>query len=291
MQAAFFQRRDRDDTIPGLSSRRPRASQIPEKADAAIEEMGIEGQIAVAADLLARSRSAIALTGAGISTPSGIPDFRSPSLGVWNHVDPMAVASIYAFRHRPQDFYDWIQPIARQTLEAEPNAAHTALAQLEEYGPLQAVITQNVDMLHGKAGSRNVYEVHGHLREVTCLRCYNEYPSDSHLQRFMLTGEMPCCDACGGVLKPNVILFGEQLPVRVFNEATRLVKTSDLLLVVGSSLETAPAADLPMLAYRNGARVVVVNHEATYVDHLADAVINADVVDVLPELARPFLET
>ena len=252
--------------------------------------MGIEGQIAVVAGLLANSRRAVALTGAGISTPSGIPDFRSPSSGMWNEVDPMAVASVYAFRHRPQDFYDWIQPIARQTLEAEPNGAHFALAQLEEYGPLQAVITQNVDMLHGKAGSRKVYEVHGHLRDMTCLRCYAEYPSDTYLHAFMLAGEMPCCDACGGVLKPNVILFGEQLPVRVFNEATRLAKASDLLLVVGSSLETAPAADLPMLAYRNGARIVVVNHEETYMDHLAEAVINADVVDVLPELARPFLE-
>lgn len=251
--------------------------------------MAVENQIAVARELLAQSRRAVALTGAGISTPSGIPDFRSPSSGLWNDVDPLAVASAYTFRHRPQDFYDWIQPIARQTLEAEPNAAHLALAQLEEYGPLRAVITQNVDMLHGKAGSRNVYEVHGHLRELTCLRCYTVYPSDTHLQRFMQVGDMPCCDKCGGVLKPNVILFGEQLPVRVFNEARKQAMASDLLLVVGSSLEMAPVADLPMLAYENGARIVIVNNEPTHIDHLADAVINADVVDVLPELARPFL--
>ena len=204
-------------------------------------------------------------------------------------MDPLAVASVHAFRQRPQDFYDWIQPFARQTLEAEPNAAHLALAQLEEYGPVRAVITQNVDMLHGKAGSQNVYEVHGHLRELTCLRCYTEYPSENHLQSFMQVGDVPSCDSCGGILKPNVILFGEQLPVRVFNEARKQAIASDLLLVVGSSLHVVPVADLPMMAYRNGARIVVVNDEPTYIDHLADAVINADVVDVLPALARPFL--
>jgi NAD-dependent deacetylase len=251
--------------------------------------MALEDQIALAGELLAKSRRTVALTGAGISTPSGIPDFRSPSSGLWNSVDPVSVASVYAFRRRPQDFYDWIHPIARQTLEAEPNGAHLALAQLEEYGPLQAVITQNVDMLHGKAGSRNVYEVHGHLRELTCLRCYSVYSSDSFMQTFMNTGEMPCCEKCGGVLKPNVILFGEQLPVRVFNEARKQVQASDLLLVVGSSLETAPVADLPMLAYKNGARLIIVNHESTHVDHLADVVIDADVVDVLSELVGPFL--
>jgi NAD-dependent deacetylase len=251
--------------------------------------MALEDQIAVAGELLARSKRMVALTGAGISTPSGIPDFRSPSSGIWNNVDPMAVASAHAFRHRPQDFYDWIRPIARQTLEAQPNAAHLALAQLEEYGSLQAVITQNVDMLHGKAGSRNVYEVHGHLRELTCLRCHTVYPSDTFLQTFMQFGEIPCCDDCGGILKPNVILFGEQLPFHVFNEARKQAVATDLLLVVGSSLEMAPVADLPMLAYENGARLVVVNNESTYIDHLADVVINADVVDVLPELARPFL--
>jgi NAD-dependent deacetylase len=250
--------------------------------------MLVENQVAVARELLAQSRRAVALTGAGISTPSGIPDFRSRTLGIWNDVDPLAVASVYAFRQRPKDFYDWIRPIARQTLEAEPNAAHLALAKLEEYGPLQAVITQNVDMLHSKAGSRNVYEVHGHLRELTCLRCYAVYPSDNHLQIFMQSGDMPCCDDCGGVLKPNVILFGEQLPVHVYNEARKHALASDLLLVVGSSLQVAPVADLPMAAYENGARIVVVNDEPTYIDKLADAVINADVVDVLPALARPF---
>ena len=115
------------------------------------------------------------------------------------------------------------------------------------------------------------------------------YPSDNYLQSFMQVGDMPSCDNCGGILKPNVILFGEQLPVRVFNEARKQAMASDLLLVVGSSLEVVPVADLPMMAYRNGARIVVVNDEPTYIDHLADAVINADVVDVLPALARPFL--
>lgn len=249
----------------------------------------LNDQISRAQELLTQSRRAIALTGAGISTPSGIPDFRSPGSGLWNNVDPFAVASIYGFRRRPEDFYQWIHPLTNLTIEAKPNAAHFALADLEAQGPLQGVITQNIDMLHSKAGSQNVYEVHGHMREVTCLSCYSVFPSESYLRTFVETGEMPCCDLCEGLIKPNVILYGEQMPVKVMNEAKRQARICDLMLVVGTSLETAPAGDLPMLAVESGARLVIVNQQATHMDPLADITIHADVVDVLPELAAPFL--
>lgn len=238
--------------------------------------------------LLANARHVVALTGAGISTPSGIPDFRSPSSGLWEQVDPMHVASLFAFRQRPQDFYDWIHPVARKTLAARPNAAHKALAQLEEFGPLQAVITQNIDMLHSKAGSQKIIEIHGHLRELTCLRCYGIVPAEPVLQQFLESGETPRC-ACGGVLKPNVILFGEQLPVRALSESKRQARRCDLMLVAGSSLEVAPAGDLPVLARDAGARLIIVNYEQTHADPLADVVIHADVVEILPQLAEPFL--
>lgn len=244
--------------------------------------------IAEAQELLLNARHAVALTGAGVSTPSGIPDFRSPTSGLWERVNPLEVASIYTFRQRPQDFYDWIYPLTELTLAAEPNAAHLALAQLEQYGPLTAVITQNIDMLHTRAGSETVLEVHGHMRELTCLRCYDIVPSPTILQQFLESGQTPHC-ACGGVLKPNVILFGEQLPVRTLNRAKKEARESDLMLVAGSSLEVAPAGDLPLLARESGARLIVVNYDETHVDALADVVIHADVVDVLPRLVAPFL--
>ena len=248
-------------------------------------------QIERALSLLAGAQHAIALTGAGISTPSGIPDFQSANSGLWQNADPFEVASIHAFRRRPQDFYNWIQPITKLTLDAEPNPAHLALAQLEQGNRLRCIITQNVDMLHGKAGSSTVHEVHGHFREMTCLRCYTVYPSAAHLDLFVATGEIPYCDGCGGILKPNVILIGEQLPVRILNEAKKQTRQCDLMIVVGSSLEMAPAGDLPALAVETGAQLIIINLEPTHLDHLADVVISGDVVDVLPKLASTFIES
>jgi len=252
--------------------------------------MSIEERIQQAAGLLSESKYAVALTGAGISTPSGIPDFRSPNSGLWKNADPFESASIYAFRRRPQDFYDWIHPLARLIFEARPNAAHLALAQLEARGILKGIITQNVDMLHGRAGSTTVHEVHGHLREVTCMRCYSIYPAAGYLDKFVANGEVPYCEACGGVLKPNVILIGEQLPVSVVNQARRQIKSCDLMLIAGSLLAMAPAGDLPLLALEHGARIVVINFEPTHIDSAADVVIRGDVVDVIPEITTKLLD-
>lgn len=248
----------------------------------------LDGLLRRGLELLRRSTYAVALTGAGLSTASGIPDFRSPQSGLWEQVDPLEVATIYAFRRRPQDFFDWIRPLAQQIIAAQPNAAHYALADLETYGPLKAVITQNIDMLHSQAGSRTVHEVHGHLREATCIHCFDVRPAADLLQQFITTGAAPLCQKCGGVLKPNVILFGEQLPVRTMNQAKKEARTCDLMLVAGSSLEVAPAGDLPILAKGAGAHLIIVNYEQTHLDHLADVVIHADVADVLPRLAAGF---
>jgi NAD-dependent deacetylase len=241
-----------------------------------------------AVELLVHSRHAVALTGAGISTPSGIPDFRSPDSGVWRNSNPMEVATIYAFRQRPQAFYDWIRPLAELTVAAQPNAAHLALAEMEAGGVLKSIITQNIDMLHSRAGSQTIYEVHGHLRQATCLHCYHVYDAGPIISTFLEDGLTPRCTACGGVLKPNVILFGEQLPVRILQQAQREARSCDLMLVAGSSLEVAPAGDLPLLAKQHGARLVFVNREETHLDSLADICIYADVVDVLPKLAAAF---
>lgn len=239
-----------------------------------------------AADLLCHARHAVALTGAGVSTHSGIPDFRSPGSGMWEQVDPLEVASVFAFRRKPEAFFEWIRPLARLLVEAQPNPAHWALAQLETAGILKAVITQNIDGLHQRAGSRCVLEVHGHLRECTCVRCYRVLPTEQFIEAFLSDGGVPRCPSCGNVLKPNVILYGEQLPALAMQAAQRETRQCDVMLIAGSSLEVAPVSELPRFAQRSGARLILVNLQPTYLDDVADATICGDVVDVLPQIAQ-----
>jgi NAD-dependent deacetylase len=245
--------------------------------------MHVDHQIQQAARLIGRARRMVAMTGAGISTPSGIPDFRSPDSGLWDQTDPLEVASIFAFRHNPQRFYNWVRPFSLLLLEARPNPAHYALAALEREGKLKAVITQNIDNLHYKAGSQTVYELHGHLREVTCTKCYAVQDSATAFAKFIADGQVPR-HHCGGVLKPTVILFGEQLPIREFVLAQEATKEADLMLVAGSSLEVAPASELPDLALENKVKLIIVNYQPTCLDSRADVVIRADVAEVLPRL-------
>jgi len=243
-----------------------------------------------AAALLREARHVVALTGAGSSTPSGIPDFRTPGSGLWERIDPMEVVSVYAFRQNPQAFFDWMRPLVKMMLTAEPNAGHRALAEMEEGGRLKAVITQNIDDLHQRAGSHEVLELHGHMREATCIRCYKVLPTSELLEDFFDSGEAPRCPDCGGVMKPNVVLFGEQLPVAVVNAAMAHIRQADLMLVAGSSLEVMPASRLPVLVHEQGGRLIVVNLSSTYIDDIADVVIHADIVEALPLIARACIE-
>jgi NAD-dependent deacetylase len=248
--------------------------------------MSIEDSIARAAELFIGARHPIALTGAGISTPSGIPDFRSPDTGLWSKADPMAVASIFTFRTQPEAFYEWIRPTAKLFLESKPNPAHLALAELEEMGLLKAVITQNIDNLHQQAGSRRVLELHGHFREAICLKCQQVVPTQNLMYEYILEGKVPRCDGCGGVLKPKAVFFGEPLPMDVLLDAQMEAQTCDLMLVAGSSLEIVPAADLPFVAHNLGAELVVVNHMRTPADARAEVVIREDVAEVLPAIVE-----
>ena len=245
--------------------------------------MNLDQEIRRAAELIRHAKHMIAFTGAGHSTASGIPDFRSPGSGLWKKDNPMLVASIWAFRLNPQTFYRWIRPMAETLLQAPPNPAHYALAELEEMGHLKAIITQNIDNLHQRAGSQRVLELHGHMREATCIRCYTKVPVVPVVEQLILKGKVPKC-ACGGVLKPDVILFGEQLPVRVLNQALAEARHTDLILIAGSSLEVTPAADIPYLAAECGARSIIVNLEATQFDPQADVVIHGDVAEILPRI-------
>lgn len=244
--------------------------------------MSPDSLILSAADLIRRARHLVVLTGAGISTPSGIPDFRSIKSGLWNKANPLIVASLSMFRIRPSLFFDWIRPMVRTFLDALPNPAHLALAQLEQLGNLKAIVTQNIDALHQKAGSNNVIEVHGHIRQATCVRCYKVVSTDTILSS-LDHSQVPRC-TCGGVLKPNVILVGEQLPVREINAARHQTTHCDLMLVVGSSLTTTPVSDLPLIAKDQGAQLIVVNGQPTPIDKYADIVIRRDVALVLPQI-------
>lgn len=238
--------------------------------------------------LLRSARYAIALTGAGISTPSGIPDFRTPGKGLWERADPMEVASIIAFRRSPEAFYRWVRPLIELMANAMPNPAHVALAQLEQAGRLKAVITQNIDGLHQRAGSREVLELHGHVRSGTCIDCFRRWPAEEIFPS-VEQGQVPRCAVCGGVIKPDSILFGEQLPYDVLTAAMEHARRADLVLVVGSSLMVMPAAKWPALVQANGGRVVIVNQQPTYADSFAAAVLRANVAEVLPRLVAACL--
>lgn len=239
--------------------------------------------IAAGARLLKQAKHTVALTGAGLSTRSGIPDFRSPDSGVWQRVDPFEVASLSGFRRNPQAFYDWLRPLAQITKKAKPNRAHLALARLEKQGRLKAIITQNIDGLHTRAGSNEVIELHGHMREMHCLQCGRRYNSQQFLESFLKSGNIPWCD-CSGLLKPAVTLFEEMLPRHALIEAQRHARLADVMIVAGSSLTVYPAAELPEVAIRNGGKLIIVNIEETAHDHLADVVIRADVAQALPAL-------
>jgi NAD-dependent deacetylase len=235
-----------------------------------------------ATEILREARRIVALTGAGISRPSGIPDFRSAG-GLWTHDDPMAVASLAGFRADPRRFYSWVQPLLDTIEVALPNQAHLALAQLERAGRLTAVITQNIDGLHQRAGSHVVYELHGHMRSATCLDCEHQVPAQP-LIALVRQGTIPRC-ACGGLFKPDVILFDELLPRGLFWLAQRAIEQCDVVLVAGTALEVAPACELPLAALRRGARLIIVNQSETYLDARADVVLHEDVAEALPAIA------
>lgn len=239
-----------------------------------------------AAELIRKAKHAVVLTGAGISTPSGIPDFRSEGTGLWSRDEPLEVASLTTFRTAPGRFFEWFRPLAGQIFYARPNSAHQALAVLEEAGFVKTIITQNIDALHQKAGSKCVVETHGTMKTLTCTRCYQTFDSETFFRSFIEDGTMPTCASCSGVLKPDVILFGEQLPHAAWVQAQRAARQCDLMLVAGSSLEVLPVAGLPMQAVDHGAHLVVINNTPTYINVRADIVFMENVESILPEIAK-----
>jgi NAD-dependent deacetylase len=245
---------------------------------------GREDETRHLAALIRDAESVVALTGAGISVPSGIPDFRSPGTGLWENVDPMKVAHIDAFRADPKQFWKFYGNRFQTLEDKQPNGAHFALAELEERGMLDAVVTQNIDRLHRKAGSRELVEVHGTIDHSSCLRCGAQYPLDDVRARLESDEEgVPRCD-CGEPLKPDVVLFGEYLPDGALERAFALAAGADVLLCIGSSLEVYPIAQLPSLTRQAGGAVAIVTQGETPFDANATVRLNGDVVDDLEAL-------
>ena len=240
--------------------------------------------IEFAADLIRQSKHTVILTGAGVSTPSGIPDFRSSGTGLWSKDEPLEVASLSTFRTKPSLFFDWFRPLARQMFDARPNSAHIALAELEKKGYVRSIITQNIDVLHQKAGSKNVIEMHGTLQTLTCTQCYHKEQAETYIEVLVETVKIPQCPKCGQMLKPDVILFGEQLPQTAWFTAQKESRTCDLMLVAGSSLEVLPVAGLPMQALDRGAHLIIINNNPTYLNVRADVSILEDVATILPAI-------
>jgi NAD-dependent deacetylase len=240
--------------------------------------------VARLAELVRSAGSVVALTGAGISVPSGIPDFRSPGTGIWEKVNPMEVAHIDAFRGDPQRFWSFYGERFATLRDKQPNGAHAALVELERRGMLDGVITQNVDRLHAKAGTRELVEVHGSIASCSCLNCGAAYELEDARARLSADpGGVPRCE-CGAPLKPNVVLFGELLPEAAIARAQELAAGADLLLCVGSSLEVYPVAGLPSVTLAAGGRVAIVTQGATPFDDAAEVKLGGDVVDELEAL-------
>jgi NAD-dependent deacetylase len=232
------------------------------------------------AQLIREKQPCVVLTGAGVSTESGIPDFRSPD-GIWARYDPMEYATIRAFRRDPVKVWDFYARRLGVLQAAQPNAAHLALARLEAEGWVEAVVTQNVDRLHERAGSRDVVEVHGSLRTSSCLEC-------RHVEGFERVVELlptPRCERCGAVLKPDVVMFGELLPVAAIERAFDLARSAALLLVVGSSIEVHPVAALPEETLAAGGKLAIVNRGATPYDRRASLVVDESAGAVLSRVA------
>lgn len=238
------------------------------------------------AQLIAQSNHCVVFSGAGISTRSGIPDFRSAGTGLWETSNPMLVASATAFRHHPDRFFNWLRPLLETSLQAQPNPAHHSLVEIEQMGILKAIITQNIDGLHQKAGSAVVIELHGSMKRFYCPVCHFQIQQLKHVYAAILAGKIPLCPRCNAILKPDITLFEEALPVNAWEHAERETLQADLMLIAGSSLEVAPASSLPALAQHQGCKIVIINFTPTFLDQYAEVTLNMDIAESLPRIVE-----
>ncbi len=242
--------------------------------------MTYQEQIEKLAGLIKEHQHFYVLTGAGVSTDSGIPDFRSPGTGIWEKVDPIAVSSVEVLHNNPRLFYEAGFSRFSKISQAEPNEGHYVLADLEEKGYLKGLVTQNIDGLHVKAGSKNVWEVHGHLRSGYCTGCRKRYPFEELVHQVELKRIPPVCHNCFSLLRPDVVLFGDPMPSFFFELQYKLQNECDFMLVVGSSLVVYPVADLPRMA----GKLAIINQQPTEFDTRAEVVIHENSSKALKDL-------
>jgi NAD-dependent deacetylase len=262
----------------------PKANDVDARHSTAVEQ-----SVSALAALVREHQPCVVLTGAGISTESGIPDFRSPT-GIWAQYDPMEYATIGAFRRDPVKVWEFYALRFEVLTTAEPNAGHLALAELERRGLVSAVVTQNIDGLHERAGSREVVEVHGSIRTSSCLECGERVPLQEVVAALRdAPAAVPRCPRCGSILKPDVVMFGELLPAGAMERAVELAQGAGILLVVGSSLEVHPVAGLPEETVSGGGALAIVNRGATPFDGLASIRIDGGAGETLAALARELL--
>lgn len=233
------------------------------------------------ADLVKSAERVYVLTGAGCSTESGLPDFRSPGTGLWEKVDPMEYSTAELLYRDPESFYKFGFPRFRALSQAQPNPGHYALAELEKQGHIAGLITQNIDGLHYKAGSKRIWEVHGHLRTASCTLCGSEYPFQNLLDK-LDTGEIPPRCPCRGVIRPDVVLFGDSMSSPYYEAEKALQAGCDLLLAIGTSLSVHPVAGLPRLARR----LAIINLQPTPYDREAEVIIQRNISGVLTDLVE-----
>jgi NAD-dependent deacetylase len=236
-------------------------------------QVAATAQVDRLAGLLRESGCTVVLTGAGVSVPSGIPDFRTPGTGLWENVDPIEVAHIDVFERDPARFWSYYRPRFQTLGDKRPNGAHEALAELERRGLVEAVVTQNIDRLHRAAGSREVIEVHGTIETSTCRACGESFELERVEELFDDQG-VAICASCGGAVKPDVVLFGELLPEAAMARAQELAERAELMLCVGSSLVVHPVAGLPQLTLERGGRLAIVTQGPTPYDE--DAVLKLE---------------
>ena len=243
----------------------------------------LEEQIKKLAKLILDSRNIVALTGAGMSTESGIADFRSPGTGLWEKVDPYEYASIDSYIAHPTKNLEFMLETGKVIFSARPNKGHKALTKLQKLGKLKGVLTQNIDRLHHKAKTKNIVEFHGNVMEAKCLQCGEVFPITNMVNQ-VLQGRSPSCNVCKGMLKPNAIFFGEPLESQVLQAADEIIAGCNLLIVLGSSLVVYPVAFYPQKALSLGAKIAIINIQETDMDSLAEVVIHEKIGDIFPKI-------
>ncbi len=243
----------------------------------------LEEQIKKLAKLILDSRNIVALTGAGMSTESGIADFRSPGTGLWEKVDPYEYASIDSYIAHPTKNLEFMLETGKAIFSARPNKGHKALTKLQKLGKLKGVLTQNIDRLHHKAKTKNIVEFHGNVMEAKCLQCGEVFPITNMVNQ-VLQGRSPSCNVCKGMLKPNAIFFGEPLESQVLQAADEIIAGCNLLIVLGSSLVVYPVAFYPQKALSLGAKIAIINIQETDMDSLAEVVIHEKIGDIFPKI-------